>query len=60
MSTVRIGMLLNTVDEYGQQINTTAFTVAAGNSVNGEDFPAQNDRRRRRLFTATVLLRNPQ
>ncbi len=60
VSTVRIGMLLNTVDEYGQQINTTAYTVAAGNSVNGEDFPAQNDRRRRRLFTATVLLRNPQ
>ncbi len=52
--TVRIGMLFNTVDEYGQLINETAY------SVNGEDFPAADDRRRRRLFTTTVLLRNPQ
>lgn len=54
VSTVRIGMLLNTVDEYGQQVNDTAY------SVNGENFAAANDRRRRRLFTTTVLLRNPQ
>lgn len=54
VSTVRIGMLLNTVDEYGQQVNDTAY------NVNGENFPAANDRRRRRLFTTTVLLRNPQ
>ncbi|MBL4621303.1 MAG: PilW family protein [Immundisolibacteraceae bacterium] len=54
VSTVRIGMLLNTVDEYGQQINESAYTV------NGENFAAANDRRRRRLFTTTVLLRNPQ
>lgn len=54
VSTVRIGMLFNTVDEYGQQTDSVA------RSVNGENFPAQNDRRRRRLFTTTVLLRNPQ
>lgn len=54
ISTVRIGLLLNTVDEYGQQINDTSY------SVNGENFAAANDRRRRRLFTTTVLLRNPQ
>jgi len=60
VSTVRIGLLFHTVDEYGQQTDTIARSVALGNSVNGEDFPAQNDRRRRRLFTSTVLLRNPQ
>ena len=54
VSTVRIGMLLNTVDQYGQLINDTAY------NVNGQNFPAANDRRRRRLFTTTVLLRNPQ
>ncbi|RLA05919.1 MAG: hypothetical protein DRQ54_07350 [Gammaproteobacteria bacterium] len=60
VSTVKIGMLFQTVDEYGQQTDTIAHTVALGNSVNGEDFAAQNDHRRRRLFTSTVLLRNPQ
>ncbi len=54
VSTVKIGMLLHTVDQYGrQQDNTIRF-------VNGEEFPAQNDNRRRRLFTSTVALRNPQ
>jgi type IV pilus assembly protein PilW len=54
VSTVRIGMLLNTVDEYGQTTDDVDRTV------NGEAFNAVGDRRRRRLFTTTVLLRNPQ
>lgn len=54
ISTVKIGMLLHTVDQYGRQQDTTV------RYVNGEEFPAQNDNRRRRLFTSTVALRNPQ
>ena len=54
VSTVRIGMLFNTVDEYGQATNDNTY------AVNGQDFTAPGDRRRRRLFTTTVLLRNPQ
>lgn len=54
ITTVKIGMLLHTVDTYGQQLDTTV------RFVNGEEFPAQNDNRRRRLFASTIGLRNPQ
>lgn len=54
--TARIGLLVRTVDQYGE-----ASDVAAANlNVNGQDFVVPDDRRRRRVFTATVELRNPQ
>lgn len=49
---VRIGILLRTVDERSQTVDTQAFTVLDAN------IPAANDRRHRRVFTTTVMLRN--
>ncbi|MEL0082880.1 MAG: PilW family protein [Gammaproteobacteria bacterium] len=54
VSTVRLAMLFNTVDGYGQQLDTKTY------DVNGVNFDPADDNRRRRLFTTTVLLRNPQ
>ena len=48
---VRIGLLHRTLDEFGQETNTQTY------SVNGYDVTA-NDRRRRRVFHTTALLRN--
>ena len=48
---VRIGLLHRTIDEFGQETNTQTY------NVNGFDVTA-NDRRRRRVFHTTGLLRN--
>jgi len=49
---VRIGMLVRTVDERGQDPNTQIYTV---NDVNLGPF---GDRRQRRVFTTTAMVRN--
>ncbi len=49
---VRIGMLVRTVDERGLDPNTQTYTV---NDVNLGPF---GDRRQRRVFTTTAMLRN--
>lgn len=49
---VRIGLLARTVDETGTTVNSTVY------SVNGTNSGVANDRRRRRVFTTTVKLRN--
>ena len=54
VSTVRLAMLFNTVDGYGQHLDTKTY------DVNGVNVDPVDDNRRRRLFTTTVLLRNPQ
>ncbi len=52
--TVRIGMLVRTVDEYGMDVDTATY------AVNGFNFDPVDDRRRRRVFTTTLALRNLQ
>lgn len=52
--TVRIGMLMRTVDEYGADVDN------AVRAVNGTNIGPMNDRRLRRVFTTTLALRNLQ
>lgn len=52
VSTVRIGLIINSTDEILDDVNANRFQVL------DEIFPAQNDRRLRRTFTKTVLLPN--
>lgn len=49
---VRVGLLARTQEEVGTTVNGTVY------SVNGTDTVAANDRRRRRVFSTTVKLRN--
>lgn len=49
---VRIGILVRTVDERSQTIDDQAYDVLDVN------IPAANDNRHRRVFTTTVMLRN--
>lgn len=51
---VRIGLLVRTVDEHGRETDPRAY------NVNNSNFGPVNDRRRRRVFTTTVLVRNQQ
>lgn len=51
---VRIGLLMRTVDEYGTDVDSELH------NVNGTVIGPINDRRRRRVFTTTALLRNLQ
>lgn len=51
---VRIGLLLRSVEEAGPDRDTGSYLV------NGEAIDGPNDRRRRRVFTSTILLRNLQ
>ena len=49
---VRIAMLVRTLDEYGQDIDTNTY------QLNDTTVPAFNDGFKRRVFNTTVLLRN--
>lgn len=49
---VRVGLLVRSMEEYGSQTDTTSHTVL------GVSVPAFNDRRERRVFTTTATLRN--
>ena len=49
---VRLGLLLRTPNEVGHETDTRTYPVA------GTDLGPFNDRRQRRVFTATVQLRN--
>jgi len=51
---VRIALLARTVDEYGRDVDTNTYQL---NDVN---FDPVDDRRKRRVFTTTVVLRNRQ
>lgn len=51
---VRIGLLMRTVDEYGTDTDNATY------NVNGTDINPSNDERRRRVFTATAFVRNLQ
>ena len=50
---VRIGLLIRTVDEYGRDTDTKTYKVNDEVAVNPPD-----DRRRRRVFVTTAMLRN--
>jgi len=52
--TVRVGLLMRTVDEYGPVVDETVYTV------NGTPVDPLNDRRRRRVFETTLAMRNLQ
>lgn len=49
---VRIALLMRTIDEYGTDLNTETYDLL-GTTINPTD-----DRRRRRVFTTTIQLRN--
>ncbi|MDA0822198.1 MAG: PilW family protein [Proteobacteria bacterium] len=49
---VRIALLMRTVDEYGPDVNDNTYDLL-GETINPVD-----DRRRRRVFTATIQIRN--
>ncbi len=49
---VRIALLMRTVDEYGTETDTGTYNVL-GTTINPVD-----DRRRRRIFTSTIQIRN--
>ncbi len=51
---VRIGLLVRTTDEYGPDTTPTAHVV------NGTNVNTAPDRRRRRVFESTIVLRNQQ
>jgi len=53
---VRIGLLVRTIDEYGNDVDTATYPVIP-NTVN---FDPPDDRRRRRVFATTALVRNLQ
>jgi len=52
--TVRVGLLMRTVDEYGPVVDETVYTV------NGTAVDPVDDRRRRRVFETTLAMRNLQ
>ena len=49
---VRIGIVVRTVDEHGRDFDTNTYTV------NNVVFDPVDDRRRRRVFTTTAMVRN--
>ena len=49
---VRISLLMRTVQEYGSDLNTTTYDLL-GTTIDPTD-----DRRRRRMFTTTIQIRN--
>ena len=49
---VRVAMLLRSVDEYGSDVDTSSYSLL------GETIDPPDDRRRRRVFTSTVDIRN--
>jgi type IV pilus assembly protein PilW len=52
IASVRIGLLLRSIDQAGSEVNTDTY------DVNGTVFDPPDDRRRRQVFSATVQLRN--
>jgi len=49
---VRIGLLVRTIDEHGREVNTNTY------QVNNIVFDPVDDQRRRRVFTTTAMVRN--
>ena len=49
---VRIGIVVRTVEEYGRDVDTNTY------NVNNVVFNPVDDRRRRRVFTTTAMVRN--
>ena len=49
---MRIGLLLESLDTAGTEVDDQAYTV------NGVVVPAAGDKRRRRVFENTILMRN--
>jgi len=49
---VRLSLLLRTIEEYGTELNTNTYDLL-GNTIDPPD-----DRRRRRVFTTTIQIRN--
>ena len=52
---VRIALLLSTIDEYGQEVDSNVYTLN-----DRADIGPFDDRRRRRIFTTTAMVRNLQ
>ena len=55
---VRISILVRTIDQYGREIDTNTYTVNDHDDVLSPRFNPVDDNRRRRVFTTTTMVRN--
>ena len=55
---VRIAIVVRTVDQYGREIDTNTYTVNDHDDVLSPRFNPVDDNRRRRVFTTTTMVRN--
>jgi type IV pilus assembly protein PilW len=55
---VRVSLLIRTIDNFGLDIDTAAYDLAGSLATLGTRINPVNDRRLRKVFTSTVSLRN--
>ena len=59
---VRVAIVVRTIDEYGRaddlNVDTSTYVVNDHDGINFAEFDPPNDRRRRRVFTTTAMVRN--
>ncbi|NCF27480.1 MAG: hypothetical protein GWP69_08855 [Gammaproteobacteria bacterium] len=55
---VRISIVVRTIDQYGREIDTNTYTVNDHDDVLSPRFNPVDDNRRRRVFTTTTMVRN--
>lgn len=55
---VRLAMIVRTVDQVGREVDTNTYTLNDHDGVTRAQFNPTDDRRRRRVFTTTAMVRN--
>jgi len=55
---VRLAMIVRTIDQVGREIDTNTYIVNDHDGVLAAQFDPVDDRRRRRVFTTTAMVRN--
>ncbi|MFQ5939646.1 MAG: PilW family protein [Alphaproteobacteria bacterium] len=55
---VRIGLLLRTPNESGQDVDAKVYDVLGDTAANTDNFDPVDDKRQRRIFSSTIRLRN--